>query len=109
MGTAVDTDSANVGLGGRKGNPEYSKTALPAATGLKLVRSIMAKAQPISPELNSCWVGGQLAFGSRGWNAGTVQLKLRSPERLEMGRASEARSISFSAESKAVRPANETT
>src|SRR5215831_8879627 len=57
FGTAVETERATVGAGGKNGNPAYSNKQLPAPTGWKLVRSIMASAQPSSPELNSCWVG----------------------------------------------------
>jgi hypothetical protein len=108
-GVAVVAESATVGFGGNNGNPEYSKSALPAPTGVKLLRSIIAKAHPSRPELNSSCVGGQEAFGSSAWKVGTVQVVLKTPEAFEMAVAADARSISFSAASSDMSPASEAT
>ncbi len=69
----------------------------------------MANAQPSRPELNSFCVGGHDAFGSAAWNVGTVQLSVRSPERLEVSVAAEARSISLSAASSPISPDSDVT
>src|ERR1700722_10538020 len=90
-------------------SPFHCMTALPAPTGLKVVRSSIARAQPISPELNSVVEGGQLALGSRGCELGTVQVVLRSPLLSEKGKASAFMLISFSADNAPRSPVIEVT
>ena len=69
---AADVDSAKVGEGGKRGSPAYSITALAAPTGLMLVKSMVASAQPISPALICAVVGGHTALGSAAWEVGSV-------------------------------------
>ena len=69
---AWSVESAKVGSAGSSDCPLKLRTKVPAITGWKLSRSIMATAHPIRPELSSSVVGGQVALGSGGWDDGTV-------------------------------------
>ena len=85
------------GGGGSSVKPLYSIRPLPAGTGPPEVRSIMAMAQPSSPELNCSSDGGQVAFGSGGWDDGTFQFSVTSPLEFEIGQAADWMLISGTA------------